>query len=70
MTHKEILESVQKMVGQLSDREECPTDLDLMDEADLSSIEIMELLCRLEDMYGIKITVEELADLVWEKLKP
>ena len=44
MTHKEILESVQKMVGQLSDREECPPDLDLMDEADLSSIEIMELL--------------------------
>lgn len=79
MTHKEILESVQKMVGQLSDREECPPDLDLMDEADLSSIEIMELLCRLEDMYGIKIaprdlrlvaTVEDLAGLVWEKLKP
>lgn len=79
MKREEILENVQNMVGRLSDREECPPDLDLMDEAGLSSIEIMELLCSLEDTYGVKIaprdlrlvaTVEDLAGLVWEKLKP
>lgn len=79
MKREEILENVQNMVGRLSDREECPPDLDLMDEAGLSSIEIMELLCSLEDTYGVKIaprdlrlvaTVEDLAGLVWGKLKP
>ena len=77
MKREELLKYVQNMVCQISGREECPPELDLMDEAGLSSIEVMALLSSLEEAYGIKIpsrelrfvaTVEDLAELVWGKL--
>ena len=78
MKREELLEKVQSMVCQISGREECPPELDLMEEAGLSSIEVMELFSALEDVYKVKIparelrfvaTVEDLADLVWGKLE-
>ena len=78
MKQEELLEKVQRMVCQISGREDCPPEMDLMDEAGLSSIEIMSLLSALEDEYGVKIpsrdlrfvaTVSDLADLVWGKLE-
>ena len=77
MKREELLEKVQSMVCQVSGREECPPELEL-EEAGLSSIEVMELFSALEDVYKVKIparelrfvaTVEDLADLVWGKLE-
>lgn len=77
MKREELQNVVCKLVSEISGLEECAPEMDLMDEAGLSSIAVMELLSVLEDMYKIKIparelrfvaTVEDLVDLVWNKV--
>ena len=60
MKREELLEKVQSMVCQVSGREECPPELDLMEEAEVK-IPAREL--------RFVATVEDLADLVWGKLE-
>ena len=78
MDREEILKTVQEAVMQITGREDCSPEMDLMEEAGLSSIEVMRLLSALEDRFGVKIpsrdlrfvaTVEDMADLVLKKQK-
>ena len=77
MKREEIQNTVLKLVSEVSGLDTCSPEMDLVDEAGLSSIAVMELLSVLEDLYKIKIparelrfvaTIDDLTELVWKKV--
>ena len=77
MTRESIEKKILQVVCEISGMEECTLEMDLMDEVGMSSIAVMELICALEEEYGVKIparalrfvaTVEDMVDLVVERV--
>lgn len=75
MKREEIQEHIIQWITQ-STGETCTLDMDIMEEVGLSSIELMELLARIEQFCGVRIsarnlrmvvTVGDLAELVCKK---
>lgn len=76
MKQEDVQNTVLKLVAEAAGLDACSPEMDLMDEAGLSSIAVMELLSVLEDQYKIKLpardlrfvaTVGDLAELVWNR---
>ncbi len=72
MKREEIQEHIMQWITKVTG-ETCTLEMDIMDEVGLSSIEVMELLARIEQFCGVRIgarnlrivaTVGDLAELV------
>ena len=78
MEKKEVEQIVLNLITELSGKENCLADMDLIDEIGLSSVEVMGLVSGTERRFGVKIasrelrmdmTPADLAELVCGKLK-
>ncbi|MBE5768920.1 MAG: acyl carrier protein [Clostridiales bacterium] len=73
MNKAEVLEKVIAVFARTSEAEEVRADSELLEDLELSSIDIFMILVELEDMFGVKIsendvrgmaTVEDVCDIV------
>ena len=60
MKRMEIEEKIMKIILGMSGHEVCTADMDLMDEIGFSSIEVMELVSYVEEVFGVRITSRDL----------
>lgn len=60
MKRKEIEEKVMKVILAMPGHEDCTSDMDLMDEIGFSSIEVMELVSYMEELFKVRITSRDL----------
>ncbi len=73
MNKAEVLEKVMAVFARTSEAEEVRADSELLEDLELSSIDIFMILVELEDMFGVKIsendvrgmaTVKDVCDIV------
>ena len=60
MKRMEIEDKIMKIILGMPGHEDCTADMDLMDEIGFSSIEVMELVSYVEEVFGVRITSRDL----------
>lgn len=63
-TYQEILSSLCELLGTFVEQEQVlGEDTDLIDELDLSSLKIMDMLMEVEDQYDVTVPLNKLPDV-------
>jgi len=63
-TYQEILSSLCELLGSFVEQDQAlGEDTDLIDELDLSSLKIMDMLMEVEDQYDVTVPLNKLPDV-------
>lgn len=67
MTYEEILEKTTELLAEITDADDINSDSDIMGDLDISSMDLLTLLCSLEAEFDIHLPERTIRNVVYVK---